>query len=694
MTTRQLPSILRSLRRLTDAPGAVAPGDRALLERFVHDGDEDAFTELVRRHGPMVLGVCRRVLGAWHEAEDAFQTTFLLLVRKAGQVQRPEALGPWLHGVAYRTALKARTQARRRHDRERPLEDHSAPIKEDAVWRELAGVLDNAITQLPVRYRTPFILCYLQGLTGNEAARQLGCAPGTIGTRLARAREWLRTRLLRRGVTLSASLLSSLLIDRSLSASVPFGLIHKAVAAATGTVPAAVALLLKGVCQSMFLNKLRIVLLTLVALAAVGLGTRTVVYRALADEPPPAVEPPPPPRPAPVVPPPVAVEPPAVEEKPGKHRTPNFEVTAPTRRIAQLIGAEAERQRKAQALRWLGKEMPPWPQPCPIRVTITMNNSAGATSFAFDNGLILSMDMHIEGTLDRLLASVLPHEVTHTVFAHYFRCPVPRWADEGGAVMSEDEEEQQRHQELAQQILATPGRAIPLKRLLALKNFPSDVMVLFAEGYAVTRFLVERRDHQTLLRFVKDAEREGWDKAVKEHYGLDSVEELEAVWLTSMRRKGKENHRELEDKISLPKEPAPTTTRAVITPEGRLGVHRLVQCVRPVIMKVNKDGEPLVNPVSTYVRGTVTVQTRYDLNRVSAFDVHGNPIEEKKLRKLLARETTVVVSADGQKVAPFYLSVLKEETIVLVVPQAEIPPPPAPTSSPVPPSVPATPIDP
>jgi len=372
----------------------------------------------------------------------------------------------------------------------------------------------------------------------------------------------------------------------------------------------------------------------------------------------------------------------------------NFVVDAPNMQIAQQVAQYAEHYRREKALQWLGQEMPRWGQPCPLKVTISMQGSGGATSFAFDNGRILSMDMHIEGTLDRLLASVLPHEVTHTVFAHYFRCPVPRWADEGGAVMSEDEEEQQRHQELAQQILATPGRAIPLKRLLALKNFPSDVMVLFAEGYAVTRFLVERRDHQTLLRFVKDAEREGWDKAVKEHYGLDSVEELEAVWLTSMRRKGKENHRELEDKISLPKEPAPTTTRAVITPEGRLGVHRLVQCVRPVIMKVNKDGEPLVNPVSTYVRGTVTVQTRYDLNRVSAFDVHGNPIEEKKLRKLLARETTVVVSADGQKVAPFYLSVLKEETIVLVVPQAEIPPPPAPTSSPVPPSVPATPIDP
>src|SRR5947209_609162 len=166
MTPGSLPLLLRSLRRLSDSAGPSSPGDGSLLERFVRDGDEDAFTELVRRHGPMVLAVCRRVLGGWHEAEDAFQTTFLLLVHKAGRLRQPDALGPWLHGVAYRTALKARTLARRRRDREQPLDDCSAPAREDAVWRELAGVLDQAINQLPIRYRTPFILCYLQGLTG------------------------------------------------------------------------------------------------------------------------------------------------------------------------------------------------------------------------------------------------------------------------------------------------------------------------------------------------------------------------------------------------------------------------------------------------------------------------------------------------------------------------------------------------
>ena len=117
---------------------------------------------------------------------------------------------------------------------------------------------------------------------------------------------------------------------------------------------------------------------------------------------------------------------------------------------------------------WLGREMPQWPEPCPLRVTVTMNGSGGATSFAFDHGRILGMDMHIEGTLDRLLASVLPHEVTHTVFAHYFRAPLPRWADEGGSVLSEDDLERNRHDQLVKQVLSTPGRAIPLRRLFTM----------------------------------------------------------------------------------------------------------------------------------------------------------------------------------------------------------------------------------
>jgi RNA polymerase sigma factor (sigma-70 family) len=674
MTAGHLLSLLGGLRWLRDVPGSALAGDGNLLERFVHDGNEDAFTELIRRHGPMVLGVCRRVLGTSPEAEDSFQTTFLLLVRKAGQLRKPEALGPWLHGVAYRTALKARTQARRRRQREQPLQDHPAPQNNEVVWRELAGVLDQAINQLPDRYRAPFILCYLQGLTGAEAARQLGCAPGTVGTRLSRAREWLRKRLVRRGVTLSAAALTAVLAETPLSAAVPFGLIHKAVAAVTGTLPASVALLLKGVCQNMFLDKMRTVCLTLITLAAVGVGTGALMYRALAGEPVPR----PAPAPESIAPPPV-VRGPAAEETSQAHRTPNFDVRAPYRRIAQLIGDEAERQRKAQALRWLKKELADWPKPCTIDVTIRPGGTGGATSFAFDNGQVKEQRMHLEGPLDRLLASVLPHEVTHTILAHHLGQPVPRWADEGAAVMSEDEEERQRHDKVAREILATPGRAIPLKRLLVMQDYPPDVMVLFAQGYALTRFLVERQDHQTFLRFVRDGKGNRWDQAVKAHYGLANVEELEAVWLTAMRRKPPQDpdpDPEPTPQGALSRNPPPITTLASVTAEGKLHIQKLVSFAHPVTRYTTGEGRYI--PQTTYVQGTTIATTLHDLDKVKASDVQGRPIEAKQLRKLLAQEKAVVLSADGKKVDPFYLQVLKEDTVILVVPEPSAVPAPPP----------------
>src|SRR5260370_3132554 len=121
--------------------------------------------------------------------------------------------------------------------------------------------------------------------------------------------------------------------------------------------------------------------------------------------------------------------------------------------------------------------MAPWGRPCPLRVTLSMNGSGGATQFVFDNGQVLDQNMNIEGSLDRLLASVLPHEVTHTVFAYYFRSPVPRWADEGGAGLSEDDVERNRHDMLCRQILNN-GRQIPLPRLFSLTPYPCDVMCL------------------------------------------------------------------------------------------------------------------------------------------------------------------------------------------------------------------------
>src|SRR6185437_14116236 len=115
-----------------------------------------------------------------------------------------------------------------------------------------------------------------------------------------------------------------------------------------------------------------------------------------------------------------------------------------------------------------GQEMPTWERPCSLEVKLAFERAGGATSFAFDHDQVLTMDMHIEGSRERVLVSILPHEVTHTVFAHHFRCPLPRWADEGGCVLSEDRVERRRHDMLTRQILDTPGRAIPLRRLFKL----------------------------------------------------------------------------------------------------------------------------------------------------------------------------------------------------------------------------------
>src|SRR5262249_13568566 len=139
-----------------------------------------------------------------------------------------------------------------------------------------------------------------------------------------------------------------------------------------------------------------------------------------------------------------------------------------------------------------------------------------------------------EGSLDRLLASVLPHEVTHTVFAYHFRTPVPRWADEGGSVLGEDDQERLRHDTLVWQILNTPGRVMPLRRLFTLREYPPDVMPLYAQGYSVTNYLVSLSSRPAFLNFVADGMRQGWDQAVQAHYRFNSVEELEKAWVKSV----------------------------------------------------------------------------------------------------------------------------------------------------------------
>jgi hypothetical protein len=220
----------------------------------------------------------------------------------------------------------------------------------------------------------------------------------------------------------------------------------------------------------------------------------------------------------------------------GFARSRNFEVTAPNEEMAREFAKLAEKFRKEKALEWIGEEMPPWPRPCPLVVRVTGEGASGATTFHFNE--VIHQEMEIQGDYAKLKDSVLPHEVTHTVFAFYFKQPVPRWADEGGSVYSENEQERRRHDDMCRRML-NAGRGIPLRRLFEMTQYPSDVMVLYAQGYSISRFLTETTDRKTFLSFVGHGMNRGWDDAVRTFYPTyRSVNELEAGWLAHLKRTG------------------------------------------------------------------------------------------------------------------------------------------------------------
>jgi RNA polymerase sigma factor (sigma-70 family) len=290
MNNGRLPEVVRSIWKVAGVEPAGDRIDRELLARFATGREEAAFRALVERHGPMVLGVCRRVLRDPQDAEDAFQATFLVLVRKAGSLDRRGSLGGWLYTVAYRLALRARADAFRRRLRERPLEDvPSAKAPSHSLWGELRPILDEELNRLPDKYRTPIVLCYLEGKTNEQVARQLGCPSGTVSSRLARARELLRGRLARRGLALSSGLFVAALTDRAVSAPVSAGVVHATCQAAlafavgpqAGAPPAAV--LAAGMLRAGFVTRLKIGLAVLLVTSALSTATGIGLHRALSD---------------------------------------------------------------------------------------------------------------------------------------------------------------------------------------------------------------------------------------------------------------------------------------------------------------------------------------------------------------------------------------------------------------------------
>ena len=294
MGTNAANRVIRHLRRAALAPDGAGLTDGELLELYATRRDAAAFEALVRRHGAMVLRVCRRVLRNEADAEDAFQATFLVLVRKAASIRCPNTVSNWLYGVAYNTALKAKAMNHKRQAKER--ESATVPKAEarGEVWREVQALLDAELSGLPDKYRIPIVLCDLEGKTIKEAARHLGWPQGTVATRLTRGRAQLAKRLTRHGITLSWGVIAAALPQGEASAGVPGTLIHSTTkaasliaaagpAAASGVVSTSVTALTERMVRSMSLTGLKVVAPLVLAVALIGGGTG--VYQSRAGSP-------------------------------------------------------------------------------------------------------------------------------------------------------------------------------------------------------------------------------------------------------------------------------------------------------------------------------------------------------------------------------------------------------------------------
>jgi RNA polymerase sigma factor (sigma-70 family) len=270
------------LRRLFSLQSPDDQSDSALLGRFVGQRDEAAFAKLLQRHGPLVLRVCQQVLEHPDDAEDAFQAAFLVLARQAGSIRQGESLPGWLYRVAYHIAVQARSRSVNRQVHEKQVAVmRPAESSEHNDWKDLWPIVHDEVNRLPAKYRSPLVLCYLNGMTNEEAADQLACPVGTVKTRLNRARDMLRDRLARRGVALAPVLLAGLLVPSTAKAGIPAALAETTVRAAglvaagqsiAGVgVSAEVSALAEGALKALFVSKVKAV--AAAAVLMVGLGS-------------------------------------------------------------------------------------------------------------------------------------------------------------------------------------------------------------------------------------------------------------------------------------------------------------------------------------------------------------------------------------------------------------------------------------
>jgi RNA polymerase sigma factor (sigma-70 family) len=283
--------VLDCLRRAVQPEGSGLT-DGQLLRVYVSRRDEAAFTTLVRRHGPMVLAVCRRMLRHAEDAEDAFQATFVILARKGHRIAGRQTIGGWLHGVAYRVALDVRRRAAQRLAKEHQVEvmPHPAVLPEEPS-HDLLGLLDRELARLPDKYRLPVVLCELEGRSRKEAAHQLGLPEGTLSSRLAAARKTLARRMAGYGAAVTAASLEVLFASEACAACVPASLLSSTIRAAGGAIPASVAALTEGVLKAMLLAKIKPTALAFLMATCLTVGAVTLTYGA-GNEPGPKTTPP------------------------------------------------------------------------------------------------------------------------------------------------------------------------------------------------------------------------------------------------------------------------------------------------------------------------------------------------------------------------------------------------------------------
>ena len=505
--------------------------DGDLLARFVASRDEAAFAELLHRHGPLVYRVCRRLLDA-STADDAFQATFLVLATRANRVRKAASVGSWLIGVAGRVAR----QTRRRTRLPAPLRvaANQAGEMSQLETAELGAALDDELTRLPDALRAAAVECLVNEKTQADAAKALGESERTVRRRVAEARRLLRERLERRGVVPAVTV--GLVASIGTAAAVPLRLSNSTVSvvfdflAGGAAVASAPAVLAKGVAMS----GLRKTLAASVAALAVGFS---MLGLSMASDGPKPSEPLK--AEAKTIPPqnvPVGGKEPAQPPRPAVQSPPLFVVTGGDAVVNRAVQREAEYQARVLAEKWTGKPFPTPAEPYPINIKIDPGKVGGATTFTFgkDQPKLTSVTMQLTGGFEQLLRVNLPHEVAHVVLAAHFGRPLPRWADEGIAILNEPAKDQADHDVRCRE-LTNAGRAIRVKHLLPMTEYPRDIIVLYAQGHSLARFLHER-DPKKLLPLIEASFADGWDQALKATYGFKDADELEEAWLAWLRK--------------------------------------------------------------------------------------------------------------------------------------------------------------